>query len=213
MLNKNQSIRTLIESSNYPVFYTGNSISTLSGVPSFNEEIFGHRIMDILDVNFYNDNRNLFHKALIEIFEWTKFTPTIIHDFLAELDFPIITEAIDGLHQKAGNRNVIELHGNLHSLLCKNCSSINQENELFLKPQSFNCLVCNKSISSNIVLSGESINYFHNAVNEIYKADLLIVLGSNLSQWPANKIVTKAQKSGCTVLNFPVIDINVLSLF
>lgn len=216
MLEKrNQNIKNLIESSNYPVFYTGNSLSSLSGVPSFNEKLFGHRIMDILDVNFYNKNRDLFYKALTQIFQWTKLNPSPIHKSLADLGFPTITETIDGLHQRAGNSHVIELHGNLQSLLCKNCNNfILQESDghsFISKP--FYCTFCNKITSTDIVLSGEAINNFHIAVNEIYKADLLIVLGSNLSQWPANKIVAKAYKSGCTVLNYPVINKSVLSLF
>jgi NAD-dependent deacetylase len=213
--NKNQNIKALIESSNYPVFFTGNSLSSLSGVPSFNEKIFGHRIMEILDANFYIKNRDIFNKALKHIFQWTKLNPSHIHKSIADFGFPTITEAIDGLHQRAGNSNVIELHGNLHSLLCKDCKkyTLKESDEHSFKSKSCYCPVCNKSSSTDIVLSGETINNFHIAVNEIYKADLLIILGSDLSQWPANKIVLKAYKSGCTVLNFPLINNSVSSIF
>jgi NAD-dependent deacetylase len=196
---ENENIETLIRSSSYPVFYIGNGLSFLSGVPINSEMLFGYQIIDILNIEFYNNKRDTFNKAIKDIYKWTKLEPNIAHIKLANWECPIITETIDGLLQKSGCKNVIELHGSLHSLKCEFCNEFHEE--ISTENKDKRCRKCKKTSSQNLVLSGQSINNFHIALNEIYRADILIVIGSQLIEWPANKLVKKAMGNDCKILN------------
>ncbi|OQD35996.1 Sir2 family NAD-dependent protein deacetylase [Bacillus toyonensis] len=136
----------------------------------------------------------------MELLKWTSFPTNLIHQTLSNLDIPVITESIEGLFSKALHRNVIELNGNLQDLICCNCcykESIVFHTSTVLPKK---CPICSQILRPDIVLLGESIKNFHLASDEIYRADLLLIIGSELKFWPANQLVAKAQKHGCKII-------------
>ncbi|WP_217993003.1 Sir2 family NAD-dependent protein deacetylase [Brevibacillus laterosporus] len=205
-----------LECSKYPIAFTGNGLSSLSGVPSFDIKFSGVPIYEILSLEFYTHKRENFFQAFLEFFEWTKLSPNTIHLALSKLNIPVITENIDGLHTKAKNSNIIELHGNLLYFRCSKCEYIETTNRIlntYLENGKdeiwdLRCPSCGLNMRPKLVLKGENINLFHVALNEIYKADLLLVLGNKLEAWPANKLVTKAKSQGCNILQITELNEN-----
>ena len=123
--------------------------------------------------------------------------PNRAHLFLAELEKKgklkaVITQNIDGLHQKAGSKKVIELHGSIHRNYCMDCGE-------FFSAQAIkdsegivpHCPLCNGVIKPDVVLYGECLNEYDivNAINAIQHADLFLVAGTSLSVYPANSFV------------------------
>lgn len=181
-----------INNYSYPVLFTGNSISSLD-----------KKIINKL--NSYKSNSYASEELLINLSK-KKYLPTLIHFELASLQLPIITEAYDGLHKIAGSKNVIELHGNVNKIICTKCDYSCDINYLrnYKLAYDFNCPKCGFKLRPDIVFPGESIKSFHLALNEIYKSDLVIIIGSNMENWPANKIISKAYLNGSKLLKFDV---------
>lgn len=169
----------------YPVIFTGTRISALSQ-----------------NYSFENMKFNKMKPLLEELLQFDP-SPLTLHKELSTCSFPIITESFDGLHKAAGSKNVIELHGDLNKIICSNCDyfcNISYLKSMYNFSKEFNCPQCNSLLRPDIVLLGESVRDFHLALNEIYKSDLLIVIGSHLKNWPANKIVSKALNNGTKLL-------------
>lgn len=171
-----ESIATEIKGFSYPVLFTGS--------------------------NYLFD----YHRNITTINEFLNTSPdtmpTSFHYKLASLKLPIITEAIDGLHIKAGSINVLELYGNLNSMICTKCMFICNKSNWKKANQFFKCPKCQSPLRPDIVLPGENLRNFHLALNEVYKCDLIIVIGSHLKNWPANKLVSKAIQNGSKLLMY-----------
>jgi NAD-dependent deacetylase len=196
-----------IKKSRYTVAFTGAGISIPSGNPSFDTKIDEQNLDTVLNINFFINDTLHFYKIYRKLISWTESEPNIVHKKLKELNIPIITQNIDGLHTKAGSNMVIELHGNLSSLYCKNCSYEINSKEFFYNSyydesicSHISCPICNSTLRPKLVFFGEPVENLYLALNEIYKADLLLVLGNSLRVWPANRIVEKAKNNNCEVI-------------
>ncbi|GAA0759032.1 SIR2 family NAD-dependent protein deacylase [Clostridium sartagoforme] len=197
---------TIINAKN-PVAFTGYKISELSGFPRLQEELNNYTLKDILTVDFFYTNTIIFYKTFIKLLNSPPVFPNYVHNILSKLNFTIITENFDSLHQKAGSSNVIELNNNLKYLSCTQCnyviesnlvlSNITTDEELLC---SVTCPNCKTILKPKLVLLGDNINKFHIALNEIYKSDLFLIIGSNLDFWPANYLPIKAKYVNCPTI-------------
>ncbi|GGH11330.1 NAD-dependent protein deacetylase [Paenibacillus segetis] len=196
-------LKAKIQNSNYPVVITGPRITFPSDTLPFKANYFGHSLNDILSLDFLQSNYEIFIKTCILIGEWNKKKPNYIHESIKELDIPIITENIDMLHTIAGSKKVIQLLGNIQDFVCTKCNfsiPFFQSKKYINIHKPFYCPECHSPIKLNIVLKGEAIRNFHHALNEIYKADTLLILGSDLDRWPINKLNQLANKQGSKII-------------
>ncbi|MGE4214578.1 MAG: Sir2 family NAD-dependent protein deacetylase [Anaerotignaceae bacterium] len=197
-------LKNMVANAKNPVAFTGHTISEISGFPNLQEKFFNYKLNNILTADFFYTNPKVFYKAFMKLLNSTEICPNYIHNILSTLNFTIITENFDSLHQKAGSTNVIELNNNLNYLSCTNCnyvvrsklalSNITTDEQLL---SSITCPSCKSILKPNLVLLGEKINKFHLALNEIYKSDLLLIIGSDLRTWPSNIIPVKSEYVQC----------------
>ncbi len=207
---------SLIES-NHAVALTGAGASTESGIPDFRTPGKGlwEKIRDLSPFTLmgFRKNPEKFYDIGSQIFETVANSePNLTHYALAELERmgiikSIITQNIDSLHQKAGSKNVIEIHGHFRNLECINCHIEYTLEEIlkYYKKESViqmekppRCPKCGGILKPTIVLFGEKLpeEEFKKATEEIKKADLLIVIGSSLLVHPVNSFPMKVIENG-----------------
>ncbi len=185
-----------MKQSKYTVVLTGAGMSTESGIPDFRSAGGWWRNIDPATVasryaleNQYELFRD-FYIMRINTLEGCK--PHEGHKVLAEwekrgLVHCIATQNVDQFHQEAGSRNVYELHGNIRTIRCEDCSNaVELKDFLEKKP----CVKCKGKLRPNVVLFGESLPYeaLDNATGAISKADLAVVIGTSLQVYPVNQL-------------------------
>ncbi|MFQ5861823.1 MAG: NAD-dependent deacetylase [Candidatus Brocadiales bacterium] len=193
---------SIIKGSQAIVSLTGAGISTSAGVPDFRSPDEGlwqkdpSKMWLFTDAGFSSDPKGFyeFGKKLLPRFQGAK--PTLTHRFLSWLEGEgklkcVVTQNIDGLHQKAGSKNVVEVHGGLSTGRCTNnmCAKEFTLEELVerieeeLPPQ---CPDCHALIRPNIVLFGEALpeRSYQRALEFLKHCDLLLVMGSSLVVYP-----------------------------
>lgn len=171
------------------VVITGAGISTLSGIPDFRGKngIYkkDENVEYKLSKKYFLNNPKEFYDFYKENMMITDVKPNIIHDTLVKLENKnyiscIITQNIDNLHQEAGSKNVIDLHGNGKRFYCCDCGKEFDMNYYLNK--GFECDNCDGVVRPDIVLYGENLktSVLTSAVEKIESADIVIVLGSSL---------------------------------
>jgi NAD-dependent deacetylase len=194
----------LIRKAERAVVLTGAGISTPSGIPDFRSEgtgLWSHdEPMEVASLN-------TFRIAPERFFRWFQplasqifnARPNAAHLALAEFEQAghvrtIITQNIDGLHQKAGSQNVVEVHGTLRTLSCTNCFR-QYEAAAFLGPYVENgkipqCLNCNGILKPDVILFGEQLPQaaWMEAERAARQCDLMIVAGSSLEVLPVARL-------------------------
>lgn len=181
------------------VVLTGAGISTSAGIPDFRgpQGIYSKNIKaeELFGLNNFLKNPYPFwefSKDFLKLLE--KAQPTKMHIFLALLEeqdknITIITQNIDGLHQKAGSQNVIEFHGTLQYGYCVNCHnkySLEQIEKKLNSNEIPRCDACNGLIKPDIVFFGEAVKGFEESFKAIQKADLMLIIGTTLTIAPAS---------------------------
>lgn len=181
----------IIKNSSYIVAFTGAGASTDSGLADFRgknglyfqREFMGYEPEEILSHDFFFSHRDIFNKYLKEKLSINNITPNKGHLALARLETlgkikAVITQNIDNLHQEAGSKNVLELHGTLKKWYCLKCGKTSTED--------FNC-PCGGTVRPNVTLYGEMLDQdvTNKAISEIEKADTLIIIGTSLTVYPA----------------------------
>jgi NAD-dependent deacetylase len=214
MKNNIEDFVELFKKSHNIVVLTGAGISTESGIPDFRSPKAGLWTQypeKIVEISFFKQHPELFYNFLSTNLKNTfEANPNYSHYFLSEykakgLIKAVITQNIDGLHQKAGSRKVLELHGNLTEAICLNCNKKYSTN-LLIKTLEENNVVpkcsCGGLIKPNIIFFGELLP--HQVLSESYflaeRCDLFIVLGSSLLVTPAALLPYKAKGSGARVV-------------
>ncbi len=207
---------SLLESK-YAVALTGAGASTESGIPDFRSPGSGlwETTDDISVFTFmgFRKEPEKFYRLGTQIFETvSRAKPNLTHYALAELERlglikSIITQNVDSLHQKAGSKNVIEVHGHLRELECLSCGAKysmgeilrhygkNHVSEFEVPPR---CPSCGGLLKPTIVLFGEKLPHdeFGKAMEELKKADLLLIIGSSLLVHPVNSFPMKVIENG-----------------
>ena len=138
--------------------------------------------------------------------------PNPAHTALADLEKInylgcVVTQNIDYLHQKAGSKNVVEVHGTYQTLTCLDChSQVKADQELLIKflenAESPSCDVCGNLLKPDLVLYEELLpmDKWNQAEEEINRCDLLLVLGSSLTVPPVNSLPSRALRAGADVV-------------
>ena len=199
-MDKAKECAEFIKHSNFAVVLSGAGISTNAGIPDFRghngiytlgkfdpDKTFGLRFFLEDPKPFYD-----FAREFIPIAEQAK--PTFAHYFFSELEKDgklkaIITQNIDGLHQKAGSKAVIELHGSFKESYCLQCGrkySFDEIKSKIFREKVPRCDECGGLIKPDIVFFGEQVKDFSKAEELVYQSDLLFIVGSSLVVYPAS---------------------------
>ena len=199
-----QEVKEIIKNSNNIVFFGGAGVSTASGLPDFRsatglynkENNSNYSPEYMLSHEFFQNHPDEFSTYIRENLMVDGVLPNNCHFALAKLEKMgklqgIITQNIDGLHQKAGSKNVIELHGTLNDYYCTNCGEkydFAYANKFTSTPR---CQKCDGIVRPDIVLYGEGLNqdYISHAINLISHADVLIIGGTSLAVYPAAGLI------------------------
>ncbi|WP_373894263.1 NAD-dependent protein deacylase [Virgibacillus sp. CBA3643] len=202
-------LKKWLNESNYTVIYTGAGMSTESGLPDFRSAGSGlwnqKDPSKIASTTALNDNVSEFIAFYRDrVLGVRDYKPHKGHDILAEWEKQgviqsIITQNVDGFHQRAGSNQVAELHGTLQKLHCQSCGREYSSEEYI--DQEYYCS-CGGVLRPSIVLFGESLpqDAFDFALKETEKSDLFIVLGSSLSVTPANQFPLIAKEKGAKLV-------------
>lgn len=213
MEEKLEKLKSIIDKSNYIVFFGGAGVSTESGVPDF-------RSVDGLYNQKYKYppetilSHSFFMKKPKEFFEFYKekmlihgVLPNNAHKALAKLEKmdklkAVITQNIDGLHQAAGSRNVYELHGSVHRNYCMKCGKF-YDFEYIYNSEEVPWCSCGGMIKPDVVLYEEGLDEttINEAVRHISNADTLIIGGTSLAVYPAAGLLRYFRGNNLVLIN------------
>lgn len=201
MENKYEEFVSLINSSNNIVFFGGAGVSTESGIPDFRSvdglynQKYDYPPETILSHSFYRTRPSDFFKFYRDKMIYKDALPGITHKALARLEElgrlkGVITQNIDGLHQLAGSKCVIELHGSVLRNYCEKCHTFYTVDDIIASEDIPRC-ACGGIIKPDVVLYEESLKTsdIETAVSLIRNADVLIVGGSSLGVYPAAGLI------------------------
>lgn len=197
-------VKELIRDSNNIVLFGGAGVSTASGLPDFRsatglynkENNSNYSPEYMLSHDFFASHPDEFMKYVKENLMIEGVLPNDCHYALEKLEKMgklqgIITQNIDGLHQKAGSKNVIELHGTLNDYYCISCGEKYDLAYVYKFTDVPTCEKCGGIVRPDIVLYGEGLdqNNISHAINLISHADVLIIGGTSLAVYPAAGLI------------------------
>ena len=195
------------------VFFGGAGVSTESGIPDFRSvdglynQKFEYPPEQIISHSFYKRDPAYFFRFYREKMLPLGFEPNVTHLKLAQWEqegklFGIVTQNIDGLHQKAGSKKVYELHGSVLRNYCVKCGKFYSAEFVKNHPDIPRC-DCGGIVKPNVVLYEESLNSntIEAAVDAITGADLLIVAGTSLTVYPAAGLINYYRGNRMVLIN------------
>lgn len=201
MEEKIRQLKEWIEESDNVVFFGGAGVSTESGIPDFRSQDglyhqeYAYPPETILSHSFFLKNPKEFYRFYQNKMLVLDAKPNAAHRKLAQWEQEgklkaVITQNIDGLHQMAGSREVLELHGSVHRNYCTRCGKF-FDAEYMLKAEGVPHCDCGGLIKPDVVLYEEGLNMqtLSKAVNYISNADVLIVGGTSLVVYPAAGLI------------------------
>lgn len=213
MIKKTEKFIDLVKSSENIVFFGGAGVSTESGIPDFRSkdglynQKYDYPPEEILSHTFFMKKTKDFYKFYRDKLNSLKYKPNITHFKLAELEKEgklkaVITQNIDGLHQKAGSKNVYELHGSVLRNYCMKCRTFYGAEDVFNSTDIPKCK-CGGIIKPDVVLYEEPLDntVVNNAVTAIKNADMLIVAGTSLTVYPASGLIQYFSGSNLVLIN------------
>lgn len=192
-----ETLKKWIDESNNIVFFGGAGVSTESNIPDFrstdglyNQE-YDYPPETILSHTFYRRNPKEFFRFYRNKMLYPNAEPNRAHLKLAELEAAgklraVITQNIDGLHQKAGSKEVLELHGSVLRNYCEVCGKF-YDVDYIIGTEGVPKCECGASVKPDVVLYEEGLNgnTVRRAVDYIRNADVLIIGGTSLTVYPA----------------------------
>ena len=203
----------MIEESNSIVAFTGAGVSTDSGLKDFRSkdglynEDNEYPAEYLLSSECFYRHPNIFYEYYKKNFNCLKYEPNDTHKLLKVLEDKkklkaIITQNIDGLHTKAGSNIVYEVHGTIYKNHCIECHKEYEANYIFEAKDIPKC-ACKGIIKPNVVLYGESLpeDAFTNGIKAISQADMLIVMGSSLTVYPASSMLNHFKGKYLVIIN------------
>ena len=214
-----ERLKKIIDESESIVFFGGAGVSTESGIPDFRSEtglyhareIYGYSPEYLLSIDLYELHPELFFKYYKENLIYPDIQPNKAHLALAKLEeegklTAVVTQNIDGLHQKAGSKKVYELHGSVERNYCEKCGKFH---DLAYVMDESNCkdLVpyceCGGRVKPDVVLYGEALDggTINGAVDKIAEADTLIIGGTSLVVYPAAGLINYFRGKNLVLIN------------
>ncbi|MCC8072559.1 MAG: NAD-dependent protein deacylase [Clostridiales bacterium] len=192
------TLQEIIDESKSIVFFGGAGVSTESGIPDFRSvdglynQKYDYPPEEILSHTFFCNNTEEFYRFYRDKMLCKNAEPNMAHLKLAELEKAgkltcVVTQNIDGLHQKAGSKNVYELHGSTLRNYCTKCKKFFSADYIMNSQGVPYCDSCGGLIKPDVVLYEEGLDNItvNGAVDAISKADCLIVAGTSLTVYPA----------------------------
>ena len=212
-------LQAIIDESEHIVFFGGAGVSTESGIPDFRSKDGLYNQHDVqferyspeylLSINCLEDEPNVFYEFYRQKLNVEGIEPNGAHKKLAEMEKKgkldgIITQNIDGLHQKAGSVNVQEVHGSTLRNYCKRCHKKYPGDYIFTSEDKIpKCKICGGMIRPDVTLYGESLpeDAWMNSVKLIANADCLIIGGTSLVVNPAASLAMRFRGKNLVVIN------------
>ena len=196
-----ETLKQWISESKNIVFFGGAGVSTESGIQDFRSvdglysQKFEYPPEEIISHSFFVKRPEYFFRFYKEKMLPLGFEPNITHKVLARWEeegrlSAVVTQNIDGLHQKAGSKRVYELHGSVLRNYCQRCRKFHTA-EFVKRSNGIPRCDCGGIVKPDVVLYEEGLDQktLENAVLAIYDADLLIVAGTSLTVYPAAGLV------------------------
>lgn len=212
---KYTQLKEWIEASPRTVFFGGAGVSTESGIPDFRSENgifkalekYGRSPETLLSHSYFKLRPDVFFEYYRENLLVTDVEPNPAHRALAALEkrgklSAVITQNIDGLHQKAGSKHVLELHGSIWRNYCMKCGK-RYGIEALQQTEGIPRCECGGIIRPDVVLYEESLpeGVFEEAVEEVSRAAMLIVGGTSLAVYPAAGLLSYFHGSHLVLIN------------
>jgi len=200
-MDKIEILKNWISESNRIVFFGGAGVSTESGIPDFRSvdglynQKFEYPPETIISRTFYERKPEYFFRFYREKMMPLDFEPNITHRVLAQWEREkklraVVTQNIDGLHQKAGSKTVYELHGSVLRNFCTRCKKFHSA-EFVRDAAGIPRCDCGGIVKPDVVLYEERLDQdvIEKSVLAIYQADMLIVAGTSLTVYPAAGLI------------------------
>ena len=212
-MNKLETLKTWVQESNRIAFFGGAGVSTESGIPDFRSvdglyhQKFDYPPETIISHSFYERNPAYFFRFYREKMLPLGFEPNITHKVLAKWEqegklLAVVTQNIDGLHQKAGSKNVYELHGSVLRNYCTRCGKCYSAEFVKNAPGIPRCS-CGGIVKPDVVLYEEGLDEqtIAGSVKAIRSADMLIVAGTSLTVYPAAGLINYYRGNRLVLIN------------
>ena len=213
-----EQLREYIEESNNIVFFGGAGVSTESGIPDFRSKDGLYNQHDvqfdryepeyILSRECLYTNPKVFYEFYRQKMDTRNIEPNITHKVLAKMEEigklkAIVTQNIDGLHQKAGSKNVFEIHGTTQRNYCSKCKKEYHSDFLFDTKETIPKCECGGLIRPDVTLYGENLpnDAVNGAVEAISNADMLIIGGTSLKVYPAANYISYFSGRHLVIIN------------
>lgn len=212
-VEKLEILKNWIQESEHIVFFGGAGVSTESGIPDFRSvdglysQKFDYPPERIISHSFFVQRSEYFFRFYREKMLPLGFEPNITHKKLAQWETEgkldaVVTQNIDGLHQKAGSKRVYELHGSVLRNYCTRCRKFYPA-EFVKESTGVPKCGCGGTVKPDVVLYEESLDQdtIEKSVMAIRRADLLIVAGTSLTVYPAAGLINYYRGSRLVLIN------------
>ncbi|WMJ76113.1 MULTISPECIES: NAD-dependent protein deacylase [unclassified Sedimentibacter] len=209
----NKELYEIIKKSDNIVFFGGAGVSTESGIPDFRSvdglynQKYKYPPETMISHSFFRSNTEEFYDFYKNKMLFLGAKPNMAHIRLAELEKQgklkaVITQNIDGLHQAAGSKNVLELHGSVHRNYCMDCGKFYDVHAIAESAGIPRCS-CGGIIKPDVVLYEESLNQdvLEKSVEYIEDADVLIIAGTSLVVYPAAGLINYYRGNKLVLIN------------
>lgn len=213
-MSAQEQLQKWISESDNIVFFGGAGVSTESGIPDFRSvdglynQKYDYPPETILSHTFYRSKPEEFYKFYRDKMICTTAKPNKAHLKLAELEEKgklkaIVTQNIDGLHQAAGSKEVLELHGSVLRNYCERCGQLFDVNYIIESSGVPKCDKCGGPIKPDVVLYEEGLdsNVMSKSLNYIQNADVLIIGGTSLNVYPAAGLIDYYRGNKLVLIN------------
>ncbi len=214
-MNKIEKLQEIIDASDNIVFFGGAGVSTESGIPDFRSESgifkslekYGDTPERLVSHSYYLEHTDKFFSYYKDCLIFPEAEPNPAHYTLARLEKEgklkaIITQNIDGLHKKAGSKNVLELHGIVYRNYCEICKKEYDLN-FILESEGIPHCTCGGIIKPDVVLYEEALdmNILNKSAQYIMSADTLIVGGTSLVVYPTAGLINYFKGKNLVLIN------------
>ena len=210
------TLKEWIKQSDNIVFFGGAGVSTESGIPDFRSETGIYNTIkrykcspeEILSHSFFVRKPDVFYDFYKSTMLYPDGEPNAAHKALAKLEEmgklkAIVTQNIDGLHQKAGSKRVYELHGTVHRNYCTRCHEFYDMDYILKSDGIPKCKKCGGIVKPDVVLYEEGLDEMtiRASINAISQADMLIVGGTSLNVYPAASFIQYYRGNKLVLIN------------
>lgn len=212
-MNELETLKSWVEGSNNVVFFGGAGVSTESNVPDFRSADGLYNLQydyppeTIISHSFYMRNPEEFYRFYKDRMLYPDAKPNPAHLALVKLEQEghlqaVITQNIDGLHQAAGSKKVLELHGSVHRNYCTKCGKFYDMNAV-LEQEGVPYCSCGGKIKPDVVLYEESLDarVIEESLSYISQAEVLIIGGTSLTVYPAAGFLQYYKKDKLVLIN------------